>query len=210
MKRIIITLFVLLAVFALVSCSTTKAAKEQPAPAVSEPATASVEGTTPSKYPTWVFNPGSKDDATYKFVSGSSEISVSDKMARQQAMTDATRNFANWWETSIQAIARDYANVAGEGQTNQQYMLAFETFALQKADVVVSGIEMVDQWKDPDTGELWVLARIPKATLGTTFQTVLDEMEKTEEFQKNPAAAEANNMMKSAFDELINSGILHN
>jgi hypothetical protein len=209
MKKTFIFLFVMLSIFVIVACSTTKATEEQPAQAPVSVAEPAPKAEPESKYPGWVFTPGSMDNSVYKYISGSSEISVSDKMARQQAMTDATRNFANWWETSIQAIVRDYANVAGEGMSNQQYMLAFETFALQKADVVVSGIEMVDQWKDPDTGELWVLARVPKATLGTTFQTVIDEMEKTEEFQKNPAAAEANNMMKSAFDDLINSGIIH-
>lgn len=201
MKKIIIALLVLLTVFMLSSCSSTKDVKS-PSPVGSE--------VDSNNYPIWIFNPGTKDDSIYKYVSGSSEISVSDKMARQQALTDATRSFANWWETSIQAVVRDYANVGGEGQTNQQYMLAFETFALQKSDVVVSGIEMVDQWKDPSTGELWILARISKSTLGTTFQSVIDEMTKTEEYQKNPAAAEANNMLKNAFDDLINSGILHN
>ncbi len=208
MKKILIGLFVVLCVFVLASCVTktvvVESAPEEPAaaePAAAEPV---------SKYPSWIFNPGSKDDETYKYISGSSEITVSDKMARQQAMTDAARAFGSWFEQSIQAVARDYANAAGEGKYNQQYMLAFETIAMTKVDVTFSGLEMVDQWKDPETDELWVLARVPKATLGTTFQAVLDELSKTEEFKKNPAAEEANNMMKSAFDELINTGIFHN
>lgn len=209
--------------FILVSCATmgksgspevtavseNAAVREVPATVSAVPettvATASSSSSSADEYPGWVFTPSSYDDETYKYFSGSSDITVSDRMARQRAMTDCASSFASWWEQSIETVISTSSSIVDDGG-KQSYVQTFETKSKTSSSAVVSGLEAVEMWKDPSTGEVWLLARVPKALIGKTFRSVLDETSALEEFRTDEGAGIMADRLKSSFDELLDKG----
>ena len=175
MRGILVVLLVLLSFF-WISCSSTKNSAIEQLDSAQSPKEviemAVSEQTEADKYPVWVFNPSSLDDATYKYFSGSSEITVSDKMARQQAMSNAAGNAANALALSVQTAVQTTEKTSIDSTGENQYTASFEKEALAKSAAIVAGLEMINQWKDPNSGEFWVLTRMPK----TIFDSIQNEL----------------------------------
>lgn len=179
MRGFLVVILVLLSAFG-VSCSSTKTTAIEQLDSAQSPKEVKEKTVTKQTetavsadiYPVWVFNPSSLDDATYKYFSGSSEITVSDKMARQQAMSNAAGNAANALALSVQTAVQTTEKTSVDSTGESQYTASFEKEALAKSATIVAGLEMVNQWKDPDTGEFWVLMRMPK----TIFDSIQNEL----------------------------------
>lgn len=168
------------------------------------PVTSSASATVANSYqePKWTNAPSSYDDAEYMYFSGSSDVTFSDRIARQLAMTDAASSFAKWWEQSVNSVITTYSNIEETG-SKRDYYTFFEESSKTSASTVVSGLEAVDYWENPQTGDLWILTRISKKLIGKTLQNILDEASTLNEFSTDEEGGTVADALKNSFEELL-------
>ena len=202
----------------LISCATTKvedmsvsekiALTETTMPVLSVNLSASTTTDNSYQEPKWTKAPDSYNDTEYKYFSGSSDITFSDKMARQYAMTDAASSFARWLEQSVNEVVNTTTFSSIVDTSEQKDAITSEISTFEKnmkssASAVVSGLEAVDYWKNPQTGELWILTRVSKKLLRQQFQSILDETSALNEFGTDEEVGTVAGTLKDSFEDLL-------
>lgn len=178
MKKLSIALIVTMMLFAFVSCATKAPAA---APVVEDDQW-------------WMNIPESTADMAYAVGSANGPtLSIS----REWAKAAANQNMAEWVSTSVEGITTIYTNAAGEAAksgNNMQAMQAFEQVSKQNASALLTGVTY--KFHEGADGTIYALASMPVGPVAEAFKETVRE-----QFTKNEAAVEANNMMNDAIDK---------
>lgn len=180
MRKTIIVLFLVLAIFMFASCASTNDVGE-------------------AKFSDdwWDNPPADTADIHYEvgYAKGSSL-----QISRDWAKANANTALAQYVSNTIDAIVTTYVNDAGEvGQqgNNMQALQAFESVSKQRAQATLTGVTY--KFQSMDDGGVYVLASLPIGPLAEELKATV-----TESFVKNEAAEEANRMMNEAIDKYFN------
>ena len=186
MKKILYILLALVLVFSVVGCASTEKSE-----AVEETKAPVVLGKDGIPRPDWVVKDVSTQDV--HFASGYYKAATYAN-AQKAAIAEARNALAEWVKTSVDEIITSYRNDAGSGE-NLQAVQAFETISKQNATAMLSGSIKEDEWVDLDGG-VYVLVSIPVENVKDQMVGLSDGI--AQQFEKNEAAVEANNMMNDA------------
>ena len=132
--------------------------------------------------PAWVMKGsgafgGEKGKVFYGVGSASNIENLS--LLRTAAKNRATNEVAKVFQTYTASLMKDYAASTSAGEANvsseeQHVEQAIKTVT----SMTLSGVQIVDQWQDPKTGEYFALTRL-------NLDAFKDSMEKAQEFNAN-------------------------
>ncbi len=193
MKRreiITVILFPLLAACLLVGCAGTKSEVAQPV----EP-----------QRPAWVDKgsgafEGEMGNAFYGV--GSAYGIKNPPLLRSSADNRARAEVARVFKTYTAALMKDYAasTMAGDpNETSEEQHVEQTIKSFTKAEL--AGVQIVDHWKDTDTGELFALARMDLSA----FENYLDQAKDLSEAVRERVVQNA----EKAFESLAREEALH-
>ena len=191
MKKNLVIGIMIAAALTLTSCATTK---NQPAP---QQANQVVKDDT---VPSWFYNTPVAEDVHY--ATGTAKA-VDRQTAIKKAEMVARNQMAEWIETNVKEVMKNYVNDAGEGD-NRQNLDAFESISVQVATASLKGVTR-EKLEFDDAGNVYVLMSIPLANVESAFEPASAAV--SEKFSQNDAAAEANAKMQSAFEDLLNGNL---
>ena len=167
MKKLSITVLVVMIALFAISCASAPPPPPPPAPQV-EP--------SKSNLPDFVLNPPMATDAIYGVgYAKQSSMALSIKVAE----TNARADIASQIETTIQEAITAYAQEAGVDD-NTQLISFVETITRQITDTTLSGA--TPQSRAPmEDGGVWVLMVYSKDSLVNSFEDVAKEFERNED-----------------------------
>lgn len=180
MKKTIVALLLVLAVFMFASCASTNTG-----------------GETKLSDNWWDNPPVDTQDVHYEvgYAKGSSL-----QISRDWAKANVNTALAQYVSNTVDAIVTTYVNDAGEISqqgNNMQALQAFESVSKQRAQATLTGVTY--QFQSMSDGGVYVLASLPIGPLAEEFKEQVKES-----FVKNAAAKEANDMMNAAIDKYFN------
>jgi len=197
MKRIMVMLFLVLALVLFSSCTT------QPVPEVveAEPAQEQTKTQLSTTLPDWVLNPPAATDGYFGVgYAQQTTLALSIKVAETRARAD----IASQIRVTIQEVVQIYSQESGVGNS-KQVMDFVEIATKQVTDQTVSGVSIVSRHPLEDGG-VWVLATYDTNALK---EIVAKTVEKTaKEFAVSEEAAYAEWKAQNAFeymDELLST-----
>ncbi len=199
MKKIIIALLAMFALFALVSCSTTKSIIKEPNETITAQ-NANDSGKNGVSKPDWVGASYETSDKFYTSASAKfSKQSNSIKAARMQAKQFLTEYISDL----NKVVAGYYANESGING-NTEVIEGFEDKLRTEAEAVLSGVMQEDMWEAED-GTIWVLMSMPLDNVEQNIQRALEEASKeSNTYVENESAEKAREYLNSAMEELSN------
>lgn len=179
MKRVLVVLISVLAVFMLASCVMTNGGSEKLAD-------------------DWWNNPPA-DTPEFHYEIGNAKGSTL-QISRDWAKANANTALAQYVSNTVDAITTTYVNDAGEvaqDKQNMQALQAFESVSKQKAQATLTGVQY--KYHEMSDGSVYVLASLPIGPLAEELKANVKEA--FEPFVQNEAAAEANSRMQNAIDK---------
>ena len=181
MKKLVLFMALIAMLFAFVGCATKT--------------TSSVVVTGDNEW--WNNPPADTAEVHYEvgYAKGSSL-----QITRDWAKANANTALAQYVSNTVDAIVTTYANDAGEilqDGNNMQALQAFESLSKQEAQATLTGVTY--KFQQMDDGGVYVLASLPIGPLAEELKAQVRE-----NFVKNAASEEANNMMNAAIDKYFN------
>ena len=179
MKKVLVIMLSVFAVFMLASCVTSSGSSEK----VSDD---------------WWNNPPA-DTAEFHYEVGQAKGSTL-QISRDWAKANANTALAQYVSNSVDAITTTYVNDAGEvaqDKQNMQALQAFESVSKQRAQATLTGVQY--KYHENEDGSVYVLASLPIGPLAEELKANVKEA--FEPFVQNEAAAVANDRMQSAIDK---------
>ena len=176
MKKTFIVLIAVLAMFAFVSCASTK-------------------GSVAGAEDWWNNPPVDTKDIHYEigYAKGTNL-----QTSRDWAKANANTAVAQYVSNSVTAIVNTYSQDAGELATdNMQALQAFESVSQQKAEAVLVGVTY--KYAEQADGSVYVLACVPIGTYAEELKATVKET-----FSRNAASVAAMDAMDEAIDKYFN------
>jgi ribosomal protein S20 len=190
MKRNLLIVMMLIASFSFVSCASTKAETA---------ASMSKDVVQDDGVPEWFYNTPIAEDLHY--ATGMAK-SADRQIAIKKAEMAARNQIAEWIETNVKEVLKNYVNDAGEGD-NRQILDAFESISVQVATASLKGVTREKLQFSDDY--VYVLMSIPNANIEKAFEPATKAV--SEKFSQNEAAEVANERMQNAFEDLLNGNL---
>lgn len=191
MKKNLLIVMMLIASFSFVSCASTKAEAT---------ASMSKEVVQDDGVPEWFYNTPIAEDLHY--ATGMAK-SADRQIGIKKAEMAARNQIAEWIETNVKEVLKNYVNDAGEGD-NHQILDAFESISVQVATASLKGVTR-EKLQFGDDGYVYVLMSIPNANIEKAFEPATKAV--SAKFSQNEAAEVANERMQSAFEDLLNGNL---
>jgi hypothetical protein len=135
-----------------------------------------VQGPGSSNKPAWIDKGRAAfqgDEAKYIYgvgiVSGIQNVSLATQTADSRARNEVAKNL----KVTVQSVLRDYmaSTTAGDFKksSEEQYV---ESTGQSITDMALSGVEIIDHWKDPSDGTLYALAKLAPADLSKNLDSM--------------------------------------
>lgn len=191
MKKNLLILMMLIASFSLVSCMSTKK---------NDSVIVNKEVVKDDSVPEWFYNTPVAEDVHY--ATGTAKA-MDRQTAIKKAEMAARNQMAEWIETNVKEVLKNYVNDAGEGD-NRQNLDAFESISVQVATASLKGVTR-EKLAFTDDGYVYVLMSIPNENVEKAFEPATKAV--SEKFSQNEAAEIANERMQSAFEDLLNGNL---
>ena len=121
----------------------------------------------------------------------------------KKAEMAARNQIAEWIETNVKEVLKNYVNDSGEGD-NHQIIDAFESISVQVATAFLKGVTR-EKLQFGGNGYVYVLMSIPNANIEKEFEPATKVV--SEKFSQNEAAEVANERMQSVFEDLLNGNL---
>lgn len=187
MKKNLLIILSIFAVFSLVSCASTKEVT---------PVEEFKEVSSDTSVPSWFYNTPVSNDVHY---ATGTATAVNKQTAIKRAEMEARNQISEWISTNVTEVLTNYVNDAGEGD-NRQNVDAFEQISLQVSQTSLTGVTR-EKLEFGDDGYVYVLMSIPLENIEKAFEPASQVV--SEKFSQNDAAAAANEKMKAAFEKLL-------
>lgn len=130
--------------------------------------------------PYWtVLTPLSKDRFYGVGVGDLSTVQNSKLRAEALAKDEIARQVS----TLVQGAVNNYFNDSGFA-SNTQSLQAFESFSSQVTNSTLRSVIVENNWRNPDTGELWVIASYEKSNLKEAYRLEAENMKRSLEKRK--------------------------
>lgn len=191
MKKYLLIVMMIIASFSFVGCASTKA--EAPVPMAKEVV-------KDDAVPVWFYNTPVAEDVHY--ATGTAKA-VNRQTAIKKAEMAARNQLAEWIETNVKEVLKNYVNDAGEGD-NRQNIDAFESISVQVATASLKGVTR-EKLAFGEDDYVYVLMSIPNENIEKAFEPATKAV--SEKFSQNEAAEVANERMQSAFEDLLNGNL---
>lgn len=191
MKKILLSLLVVISLFSMVGCATAPKA---------ELAVPEVTNTKLDQLPDWILTTPKSADMHYAIgTAKAANLQTSIKRAEAEGRT----SISEWIKTSVKEVIKTYVNDAGSGD-NRQNLDAFEAISVQVSESVLSGVTR-EKLYQADDGTVYVLMGIPLSNVEKSFEPASQAV--ADAYEENEAAAAANEKMADAFAKLLNGEI---
>jgi hypothetical protein len=189
MKKSLLILMMLVASFSFVSCASTKAED-----------TTMQEVAKDDGVPDWYYNTPVSEDMHY----ATGTANAADRqIAIKKAQMAARNQIAEWIQTNVKEVLKNYVSDAGEGD-NRQTLDAFESMSVQVASASLQGVTQ-EKIAFGDDGYVYVLMSIPNDNVQKAFEPASKVV--ADKYAENEAAEAANAKMQTAFEQLLNGTI---
>ncbi|MGD1823066.1 MAG: hypothetical protein ACPKM0_09950 [Pleomorphochaeta sp.] len=191
MKKILLSLLVVISLFSMVGCATAPKA---------ELAVPEATNTKLDQLPDWILTTPKSADMHYAIgTAKAANLQTSIKRAEAEGRT----SISEWIKTSVKEVIKTYVNDAGSGD-NRQNLDAFEAISVQVSESVLSGVTR-EKLYQADDGTVYVLMAIPLSNVEKSFEPASQAV--ADAYEENEAAAAANEKMADAFAKLLNGEI---
>ncbi len=142
----------------------------------------------PRAEPDWVAGESAEHPAA-SWLIGRGQATDADR-ARDRARADLAKIF----EVAIDEVTRDLQTFRstrdGDGQDSRHGELDVARELRTRTDRVVRGVEIADQWQDPESGHWHALATLSRARAGQALRSEIRELDQTTEAWLNRARQE--------------------
>lgn len=189
MKKSLFVLMMLIASFSFISCASTEVEEGSTAEVVSD-----------NGVPTWYYNTPVSEDLHY--ATGTAKA-ADRQIAIKKAQMAARNQIAEWIQTNVKEVLKNYVSDAGEGD-NRQTLDAFESMSVQVASASLNGVTQ-EKIAFGNDGYVYVLMSIPNDNVQKAFEPASKAV--ADNFAQNEAAEAANAKMQTAFEQLLNGTI---
>jgi len=191
MKKILLSLLVVVSLFSMIGCASTS---KDVVPPVEK------SNSLLDSLPEWILNTPKAADMHYAVgTAKAANLQTSIKRAEAEGRTA----ISEWISTSVNEVIKTYVNDAGSGD-NRQNIDAFEAISVQVSQSVLNGVTR-EKLYQADDGTVYVLMGIPLSNVEKAFEPASQAV--AENFAVNEAAEAANQKMADAFSAILKGSL---
>ncbi len=140
--------------------------------------------------PEWVLKSGDafkggKDGTFYGVgvAEGGQDIAIT----REKADTRARADLAKVLNLYTSSLLKDYNAQTGDAGKNGSVEKLFERVVKEMAVMTLSGVQIVDRWQHPSTGDIYSLAMIELESFKSNIEKLNEQNNKTKEYIRQNA-----------------------